>query len=519
MPGSDKLPGRMSRTRGTSGGRARRCAAVLTAVAAALATSPAVALASAVSHVTVRVGRAMLPVPRSFLGVSVEQNELLRYDQQRAAFLRLLGVLQPPGDSSPMILRIGGESADSSFWGPTPFAMVKAAYRQDHPYLLTPAWMTEAGSLVRAGALKVIFDLNLAAHSPAMAAAVASAAWTAFPPLSITSFEIGNEPDLYRHGLVGLTQAVRGSWNTWAFQFDPAAYASLFSDYTRTIQQALPAARFAGPAGDNRSTMWVKALASGAQRRALSLVTGHYYPPFAACVAVGSRKYPSAAAYLEDAVAAGFAQGEQPLVNAGHALRRPVRLTETGSSVCGGVAGQTDTFATALWVPDMLFSLLTTHIDGVNIHLRANGFVNTALYYAPAGLYAEPLFYGLALFARALGPGAELMEPLRSGGPEKLKVWIVRLADGSLRAVYINKSSQDAYVTFAARGSAPALLDRLSAPSITANALVTFDGQRFGADGGWQRSPAASGVPRTGGAYGVLVPRYSAALLSVPGHA
>ncbi len=363
----------------------------------------------------------------------------------------------------------------------------------------------------------MIFDLNLAAHSPAMAAAVATAAWKAFPSQSITSFEIGNEPDLYRLGLVGQTQAVRGRRNTWAFRFGVDDYVSLFGAYTRAIQQALPAARFAGPAGDNRSTTWVKALGRGSQRRRLSLVTEHYYPPFAGCVAAGSRKYPSAAAYLKDSVAAGFARGERPIVNAAHALGRPVRLTETGSSVCGGVAGQTDTFATALWAPDMLFNMLATRIDGVNIHLRANWFVNTALFYARTGLYAEPLFYGLVLFARALGPGAELVQAVRTGGPGTLKVWIVRLGNGSLRAVYINKSSQSAYVRFAAAGSGTARLDRLSAPSITANGSVAFDGQRFGADGGWKRAPAASKVPGRGGVYGVLVPRFSAALLSVPG--
>ncbi len=507
----------MSRSVITTEGHRRRCAALLVAAVALLAASPAGASASTVSNVTVQVGPASLTVPPSFLGVSVEQNELLRYDGHRSAFLRLLHALQPPRERSPMILRIGGESADSSFWGPTPFAMVKPAYRQDDPYVLTPAWMTLAGALVAAGALKVIFDLNLAAHSPSMASAVAAAAWKAFPRRSITSFEIGNEPDLYRFGLVGLTQAVRGRRNTWAFDFGVDDYVKLFGDYTRSLQRALPAARFARPAGDNRSTRWVTALGGGPSRRRLALVTEHYYPPFAGCVAVGTRKYPSAAGYLEDAVAAGFAQGERPTVDAGHALGRPVRLTETGSSVCGGVAGQTDTFATALWAPDMLFNLLAARLDGVNIHLRANYFVNTALFYTRAGIYAEPMFYGLMLFARALGPGAQLMQAVRSGGPAKLKVWIVRLRDGSLRAVYINKSSQDAYVNFAAGGSGTARLDRLSAPSITANGTVAFDGQRLGSDGGWIRQSTASILAASSGTYGVLVPRYSAALVSIPG--
>ena len=501
----------------TTGGRARRWAALLTVVVAVLAAQPTSAPASGVSQVAVRVGQSILTVPPSFLGVSVEQNELLRYDRHRPAFLRLLRALDPPGDNSPMTLRIGGESADSSFWGPNPFAMVKPAYRQDHPYVLTPAWLAEAGSLVAAGALRVIFDLNLAAHSPSMARAVATGAWRAFPSQSITSFEIGNELDLYRAGLVGLTQAVRGGRNTWAFDFGVDDYVKLCGDYTRSLQRALPAARFAGPAGANRSTTWVRALGVGSARRRLALVTEHYYPPFAGCVAAGSRKNPSATGYLQDGVAAGFAAGERPMVSAGHALGLPVRLTDTVSSVCGGVAGQTDTFATALWAPDILFNLLAARIDGVNIHLRANYFVNTALLYTRSGLYAEPLFYGLLLFARALGPGAQLMQPIRTGGPGTLKVWIVHLRDGGLRAMYINKSSQPAYVNLAAGGSGTALVDRLSGPSITANHSVTFDGQRFTPDGGWVHPPSASILRGSTGTYRLLVSRYSAALVSVPG--
>ena len=494
-----------------------RWVVLLGALVVTLAALPAIAYASGVSQLTVRVGRPILPVPPAFLGVSVEPNELLRYDQHRSAFIRMLDALRPPGDDSPLSLRIGGESADSSFWGPTPWTMVKPAYRQDHPYLLTQAWMTQAGSLVAAAAVKVIFDLNLASHSPTMAAAVAASAWQAFPPGSITSFEIGNEPDLYRTGLVGLSQAVRGGRNEWAFRFGISDYVSLFGDYTRSLQRALPGARFAGPVGDSRSTQWVRTLASAPQGRRLSLVTEHYYPPFAGCVAAGSRKYPSAAAYLEDSVAAGFAQGERPMVDTSHARGLPLRLTETGSSVCGGVAGQTDTFATALWVPDMLFNLLAVHIDGINIHLRANWFVNTALLYMSSGIYAEPLFYGMVLFARTLGPGAQLVQNVRSGGPEHLKVWTVRLGDGTLRVLYINKSPHDTYAKLASSAHGTALLDRLTAPSITANGSVSLGGQRLGSDGVWTGTRVTGQVQNRNGFYGVLVPRFSAALLSVPG--
>ena len=90
--------------------RARTLVVLLTVVAALLAASPGGAAASGISQVTVRVGRPVLAVPSSFIGVSVEQNELLLYDRYRSAFLRLLHVLQPSGDGSPLVLRIGGRA-------------------------------------------------------------------------------------------------------------------------------------------------------------------------------------------------------------------------------------------------------------------------------------------------------------------------------------------------------------------------------------------------------------------------
>jgi hypothetical protein len=53
-----------------------------------LAALPGSAAASGVSQLTLRVGRPLLPVPPAFLGVSVEHNELLRFDRHRSAFVR-----------------------------------------------------------------------------------------------------------------------------------------------------------------------------------------------------------------------------------------------------------------------------------------------------------------------------------------------------------------------------------------------------------------------------------------------
>lgn len=469
-----------------------------------------------VAQLTIRLGRALAPVPRSYLGISVEDNELPLFERQRSSFAALLDALRPPGERAPVVMRIGGESADSSFWKPDAQTAVAAEYQQGHPILLSPEWMTNLGELVRGAGLNVILDLNLAAHSPEMAADLAAAAEGALPPGSVGPFEVGNEPDLYSRAFVGLTRAQRGAPSSWAFSFTIADYISLFGAYVRAVRAAVPGARFAGPSVISRAPVWVEKLVASDQARNLALVTVHNYPPFEGCALPGAPKYPRAARYLTDSVSTGVARSERFIVHAVRGDKIPVRVTELGSAVCGGVKGATDTFATALWAPDLLFNMLVAGVDGVNIHLRGNGFLNTALNYTPSGIYAEPLFYGMALFARTLGPGARLERVLRNDRYARLKAWAVRLRDGSARVLYVNKSAHTISVELNTGTRAPATLERMSAPSIKANRTVTLAGQRLGLDGRWQGTLATRSVPAQGGSYQVLVPAYSAALLMVP---
>ena len=48
------------------------------------------------------------------------------------------------------------------------------------------------------------------------------------------------------------------------------------------------------------------------------------------------------------------------------------RLTEVNSVSCGGNPGVANTFATALWAPDALFSFIDAEVDGVSWHIRPN---------------------------------------------------------------------------------------------------------------------------------------------------
>jgi hypothetical protein len=152
----------------------------------------------------------------------------------------------------------------------------------------------------------------------------------------------------------------------------------------------------------------------------------------------------------------------------------------------------------------------------VNVELQPQ-HPNSALDYTKLGFYAQPMFYGLALFARTLGPGSSLMQVSEQGDVPGLKVWAVRVRYATLHLLYINKSSRPAWVTLNVPSAArPASLERLIAPSIYANNTVTLAGQRLGPDGLWHGRRAALKVSPRNRSFRVWIPAFSAALLTVP---
>ena len=163
--------------------------------------------------------------------------------------------------------------------------------------------------------------------------------------------------------------------------------------------------------------------------------------------------YPTVSRVLSERASAGMAHAVRAVVAFTHRAGLRFRLTEMNSVTCGGRRGVSDTFATALWAPDALFELLRAGVNGVNVHIR-DGAINAAFTLGRSGLGTRPLLYGLTLFARTLGPNAELV-PLRihAPGSPHLKVWAVRTR-GALHVLLIDKGTRS--VTVALRVPAPA---------------------------------------------------------------
>ena len=437
----------------------------------------------------------------SFFGLSTEYWALPRYERHMSIFERVLALAHVPGDG-PMILRVGGDSADHTYWDPGARTLPADSFR------LTQGWLQRARTLVRSANLKLILDLNLAANSPTMAAQLARVALEELPPGSVLGFEIGNEPDLYGREHRPSSVRVTGT-------FTAADYVQEFRAYGRALRPVAPGIPLIGPSvADPLADLgWIARLIAG-DRPALGVVSAHRYP-LSACVARTSPEYPTIARLLSELAAADMARSLAPAVRLSDRAGLPFRLTELGSVTCGGLRGVSTSFATALWAPDALFELSRAGVEGVDVHIRADA-VNAPFTLGDRGLTAHPLLYGLLLFVRTLGPDAQLLALRPRAAPSShLKVWAVKVAGGALHVLLIDKGPRSVGVALRLPATAPATVQRLLAPSINASSGVTLAGQWLGRDGRWHGRRKLSTITRGPQGYELTMPGYSAALVSV----
>jgi hypothetical protein len=167
-----------------------------------------------------------------------------------------------------------------------------------------------------------------------------------------------------------------------------------------------------------------------------------------------------------------------------------------------------------MWAPDALFELLRVGVDSVNIHVRADA-INAAILPAAHGLVIRPLLYGLVLFARTLGPGAELASlHLSQARLLHLKAWAVRVAAG-LNVLLVNKGVHPASVALPIPGFSSARVQRLLGLSPAATSGETLAGQTLGPDGLWRGKRHETSLPAGPAGFEVSVPAASAALVQL----
>jgi len=456
------------------------------------------------ARVVIDAHAPMRRIPASFLGISTEYWSVPLWASHLSLFDRVLALAHGPG---PLVLRIGGDSADRTFWSPV-------RELPEWAFELTPAWLREVRAIVRHIGARLILDLDLVTATPMIAARWAQVAEATLPKHSIIGFEIGNEPDLYSRALWQAAIA-GGRARLLPLQITASSYADAFAAYSRALSRPAPGVPLVGPAlsEPHANLDWIWRLLA-VPHPGLSAITVHRYP-YSACVAPSDPAYPTIARVLSENATAGMAHTVLGAIGAAHRVGLPVRLSELNSVTCGGVRGVSNTFATALWAADALFELLHAGISAVAVHVRADA-INAAFSLDRRGLHARPLLYGMVMFNRMLGPHPQLISlHLYAGRELHLKAWAVRSGRSTLRVLVIDKGDRSAGVGLTLPAQGPATVQRLLAPAVRATRGVTLAGQQLGTNGRWRGRPVTTVIPRGPRGYTLSIPRYSAAMLTV----
>ena len=358
------------------------------------------------------------PLPAGFLGLSLEYGALDAYTGGNPAalnpvFVRLVRNLAPaPGQ--PLLLRIGGDSTDATWW-PVRGVARPAGIR----YALTPRWAATARALATALNARLILGINLAADRPSCPCRRPERCFAA------SDRPRGCARTRQRARRVRAVSLVHG---TPRVRFRPRRLVQpeRVRQAGQTLGAGLPKVPLAGPA--TAKLPWIAglpALVHAAPR--LKVVTVHRYALKGCQTDPDSPDYPSIANLLSDRSASGLARPVAPYVAAAHARGLEFRVDELNSAALAGCLGRTgvsDTFASAPVDARRAVQHGDVGVDGVNVHSLPGAAYAPFTFTRVAGRWrgsVRPDYYGMLMFARAFPPGARLLPVHVAGGP--VKVW------------------------------------------------------------------------------------------------
>jgi hypothetical protein len=437
-------------------------------------------------------------VPADFLGLSFEMSSLpqmARYADRGdlVTLLRSLGT---------GVLRFGGVSADT-----------RIAWTDSRTP--RPAWASgvvdvddfrQLANLAAESGWRIVLTLGIVHFEPLAAAREAAAAKAALGPW-LEAFELGNEPNSYAlHDMRGEPWGVE--------QYDTQVDA-----YREAIEALAPGVPVWGPdvSGSSAFGTWGPGEVVDQQP---AMLTGHHYP-------LGCEQknpVPSIASLLSQPIRRKEIGSIQRYVRISQSANLPFRLDETNSVSCGGVAGISDTFASALWAAGFLPQVMSDGAAGVNMH----GNVSRCTGYSPicaAGaeelstgeLQAQPEWYALLMMKGLVGDRPLPTRVARSPSGMNLQATGLLAADGRLDLVVANDEPAGRRGTVVRLRVGPSYVGAstlaLRGGALTALTGTELGGAEVGADGSWQARTTGR-VHARGGVLSLEVPSASAVLVS-----
>lgn len=390
------------------------------------------------------------PIPTSFAGLSREWRrfpyaEAGKPETVDPAYLQLLRNLCAFNEQA-LSIRIGGASADGIKEVPDAnrwrqIAQVQAVTR-------TP----------------LIITLNLARGDVQLCKDFIQRAKQHLPAGAIAGFELGNEPD----GWFGRHRPKDYKWETYFDEFAAMRAALVPGEIPHVI----------GPAWAHGLPPDIAAVMLQKNPGALSMLTGHAY-------SCSPKIGPHPEKLLVADVVPKTVTFLTPGIQAAHQAGLPFRLGECGSAWGGGIAGVSDSFASALWIMEFCMSLAEAGLDGVNFHGGGKGHYSPIQddsddkKFVTRSITAKPSYYGLLLFAEAAAHRARFI-PVEHSADEKLRLWATLDEKGTRRLLIINKHPDHPITLHLGTGSTSRVtVKRLTAPSLGATEGLRLGGQTF----------------------------------------
>jgi hypothetical protein len=275
----------------------------------------------------------------------------LGQDDLTAAHTSLVNYFRQLG---PGVLRIGGDTADESWWTsssePAPSWAVVT---------VTPADLSRLESFLAATGWRVALTVDLGHYDPARAANEVTYA-SQILGSNLAGIEIGNEPNDFSQGAIGLR----------ASSYDVSPYAEEFQAYANAIEDAVPGTKILGP--DTSATTWFNFLAAK-NSLPVAALTEHYYPTSysVASGACAATPVPTAEQLLSPDVWSTESSLATDLVSEARADNLPAQIDETNDTSSCDEAGGPDTspvFASAIWALDWSLRASSAGIASIAFH-------------------------------------------------------------------------------------------------------------------------------------------------------
>jgi len=419
-------------------------------------------------------------MPARFVGLSYEKSKLAQ-PLFSGTNTNLVGLFKRLG---PSLLRIGGNSVDETTWNPTGPGQTSGQ--------TAPADVNALAAFLAAAGWSVLYGVNLAQSTPATAAAEVAYAAKAFGT-NLFGIEIGNEPDLYAGNYFP---------STWNF----SDYLALWQSFASAILAQTPGAPLTGPVvADN--TSWFSSFAQD-EGKSVVLLSAHYYR--------GNGQ--AASSTIEDLISYPDTNLENYLAalkSPAAAAGVPFRLAETNSFYNGGAPNVSDSYASALWAIDHLFTIALGGSVGANFHGGGDGTGYTPIADNDGVVVeARPEYYGALLCALAAqGP---LLATTIAAGSLNTSAYTVQNSPAQLSVILVNKDvTENLLFTATCPGTVQsASLQVLTGPSLSSTSGVTIQGSPVNPDGSF--SPKLSyGLEVSADTFTGYVPAASAALIVV----